>query len=162
MSAPPSRCCTVPCRGRSDVEGREQTGFLGVVNESFTKHIKHFDPVSSLCTLVCIDIAHPNACNTPERPKPRQGSGYIVAKHIVHDIGVGKANAVTLPYMTAASANPVRPNLTQPVLPESLTATTNARSPFRRAPIGFPPPPPPPPPGRVGANARDPPIHAGK
>jgi hypothetical protein len=40
-------------------------------------------------------------------------------------------------YMTAASANPLLPNLTQPVFPESLTATINALSPFLNAPIGL-------------------------
>ena len=42
-----------------------------------------------------------------------------------------------LAYMTAASANPLLPNLTHPVFPESLTATINALSPFLKAPIGF-------------------------
>lgn len=39
--------------------------------------------------------------------------------------------------MTAASANPLLPNLTHPVFPESLTATIKALSPFLKAPIGF-------------------------
>jgi hypothetical protein len=39
--------------------------------------------------------------------------------------------------MTAASANPLLPNLTQPVFPESLTATINALSPFLNAPMGL-------------------------
>jgi hypothetical protein len=42
-----------------------------------------------------------------------------------------------LAYMTAASANPLLPNLTHPVFPESLTATIKALSPFLNAPIGF-------------------------
>lgn len=41
-------------------------------------------------------------------------------------------------YSTAASEKPDRPKRTQPVLPESLTATTSARSPFRKAPMGLP------------------------
>ena len=41
-------------------------------------------------------------------------------------------------YMTTCSENPVLPNRTHPVFPESLTATIKALSPFRRAPIGFP------------------------
>jgi hypothetical protein len=41
-------------------------------------------------------------------------------------------------YMIASLAKPVRPKRTQPVLPESFTATMSARSPLRRAPRMLP------------------------